>query len=693
MGIDRRSIVKFLIGGAVGSMFTPTPWILTDDISIWTQNWPWVPKNIKGVDAYVPTVSKLCPSATAMLVRTVSGRPVRTMGNPEHPLSGGKISPLAATEVQLLYSPSRIKRPLRKTSDGGWKEISWTDALALLDEKLGFVKGSATRLAVISGDQTGTVNEVLSGFVASMGSKQFFLMPSEAQPLARAWELMGGAGMPGFETAGSDYVLALGADILESWGASTRTRRAYCEARPHGEAPAATYAYVGPSCTNTAVGADIWVAAKPGTQAAVALGLANLLIKAGATSPAPDFAAFKALAARFEPATVAQLAGVSEANLAMLAEGLQKAKAPVVIPGSESGQGGSVAAAAAGMALNLLLGAYNQKVGLRAVPEFAPVVEKAMARKDVMANDLAAYMQGLAEDDKARPEILITYEANPVYALPGDVAGTVAKIPFKVAIAQFMDETATMADLVLPSPLGIERYDDVATPAGCGAAIYCLNKPVIDAVNPAANIHGGDVILGLAAKQNASLGFNSFKDVLAAKAKAVGANVADLTAGKAFVSEAVTGTQPSLAAEAIAKSLEAKAPEGAYALAVVNKLGFGTATTAVPPQNLKLVREFELADTLMYVHLNKATAAKAGVAQGQKVTLKAGDGKAISALVNISEMVMDGVVMAPCNLGHTAFDEFAKGKGANVARLFTAQVEPGTGLSFWTQTGVAIEKA
>ncbi|GAB7082232.1 menaquinone reductase molybdopterin-binding-like subunit QrcB [Megalodesulfovibrio paquesii] len=693
MGIDRRSIVKLLIGGAVGSVFTPIPWKLTDDISIWTQNWSWVPKNIDGKDAYVPTVSKLCPTATAMLVRTVSGRPVRTIGNPEHPLSGGKISPLAATEVQMLYSPSRIKRPLRKTSDGAWKEISWTDALALLDEKLGFIKGSGARLAVISGDQTGTINEVLSAFVSLMGSKQFFLMPSDAQTLASAWELMGGAGVPGFETAGSDFVLALGADILESWGPATRTRRAYSAARPHGEAPMAKYVYVGPSQTNTAVGSDLWVAARPGSQAVVALGLANLLIKAGFTSQAADFAAFKALAAKFEPAVVAQMSGVSEDKLTMLAEGLKSAKAPVVIPGSEFGQGGSPAAVAAGMALNLLLGAFNQKTGLRAVPEFAPVVEKAMPRKAVMANDLVAYMQSLAGDDKAKPDVLITYEANPVYALPLDVAATLAKIPFKVAIAQFMDETATMADLVLPSPLGIERYDDVATPAGCGTAVYCLNKPVIDAVNPGANIHGGDVILGIAAKLNANLGFNSFKDVLAAKAKAVGANAADLAAGKPFVSDAVTGGQPSMAAEAIAKSLEIKAPEAGLTLAAVNKLGFGTATTAVPPQNLKLIREFELTGTLLYVHLNKSTASKAGVAQGQKVTLKGASGVKIPAVVNISEMVMDGVVMAPCNFGHTAFDEFAKDKGANVAKLFAAQVEPGSGLSIWTQTGVAIEKA
>lgn len=695
MGIDRRSIIKLLAGVAVGSVFTPVSLKLTDDISIWTQNWPWVPKNIDGKNEYVPTVSKLCPSATAMRVRTVDGRPVRTVGDPDHPLSGGTISALVAAEVQLLYSPSRIKRPLRKTADGGWKEITWSEALALLDEQLGHAKGSKTDLAVISGDQTGTINEVLSGLTAGMGSTQFYLMPSEAQTMAKAWDVMGGSGMPGYETEGSDYVLALGADILESWGPSTRNRRIYAASRPHGEDPTATYIYVGPTTTNTAVGSDQWIPAKPGSQAVVALGLANLLIKAGATAQIGDFEAFKALAAQYDAARVQELAGVSEAHLQQMADGLMAASSPVVITGAEAGQGGSVAATMTGMALNLLLGAFNANPGLRDVPVFEQVVAKAMDRKTIMANDLAAYMQSVAVGDMASPKVLITYEANPAFALPGGLTGpakeALDKVPFKVAFAQFMDETAAMADLLLPSPLGLERYDDVATPAGCGVGIYCLNKPVIEAVNPAANLHGGDVILGAAAKVGLDLGYKTFKDVLAAKAKAVGMDAQTLMDGKPFVIEATRLGKLTLAVDVISKSLE-EAPSEGLVLAVVHKLAFGTATTAVPPQNLKVLRQDELKGNMMYVHMNQKTAASARVSKGQAITLSA-NGASIPALVHVSEMVMDGVVMAPWNLGHTAFDAFAKDKGANVASLLTAHVEPGSGLSTWTKTGVTIAKA
>jgi hypothetical protein len=39
MKIDRRCFLSFIVGGAAGRRFLP-PWKITDDLSIWSQNWP-----------------------------------------------------------------------------------------------------------------------------------------------------------------------------------------------------------------------------------------------------------------------------------------------------------------------------------------------------------------------------------------------------------------------------------------------------------------------------------------------------------------------------------------------------------------------------------------------------------------------------------------------------------------------------
>ena len=154
--LDRRGFLKFIGGAAVGTLATPVVWKGLDDISIWSQNWPWIPSLQYGnhENTYVRTVSKLCPAAGATKIRLVGGRPVRVLSDPESPLGGG-VSALAVTEVQMRYSPARLKRPLLRNSDGGYREITWEEAEKLLLEKLAAAKKQTEHDSVvcISGDE------------------------------------------------------------------------------------------------------------------------------------------------------------------------------------------------------------------------------------------------------------------------------------------------------------------------------------------------------------------------------------------------------------------------------------------------------------------------------------------------------------------------------------------------------------
>ena len=289
--LDRRGFLKFIGGAAVGTLATPVVWKGLDDISIWSQNWPWIPSLQYGnhENTYVRTVSKLCPAAGATKIRLVGGRPVRVLSDPESPLGGG-VSALAVTEVQMRYSPARLKRPLLRNSDGGYREISWEEAEKLLLEKLAAAKKQTEHDSVvcISGDENGTMNELLAGFAAQTGSGRFFAMPSDAQATAQAWKLMGGRGRVGFDIPNSDYVFAVGANVLETWGSVVVNRHAWGQARPAGAEPAMRLAYAGPVQNNTAAGADLWLPIKPGTELFLLLGVARQLIKDGVAAPAGD---------------------------------------------------------------------------------------------------------------------------------------------------------------------------------------------------------------------------------------------------------------------------------------------------------------------------------------------------------------------------------------------------------------------
>ncbi len=700
----------------MGTMFTPIPWKLLDDASIWTQNWSWIPRVPKGQIDYVATTSKLCPAGEGLKIMRVAGNPVSAAGNPDHPLSRGGVSALARSEVYMLYSPARVKSPMKK-SGKGFTPITWEQALIEMADKLGAAKGA---VACVSGDGTGTVNELLSAFVGKLGAAGYFMMPSEATTAAKGVKLMGGKGQAGYDFENAQTVLVLGADIFETWGTSTRNRKAFGATRPVGEKPKSDYIYVGPTKNNTAAVCDQWIPASAADLGVVALGIAWHLLKAGATSNAPGFDTFKAVVnGGFSPDDVKRATGIAPETLAGVAKALAASKAPLVVTGSPCGQGLGAAPFIAGMALNILLGRINKPGGVFALPELATVVPGAMTREAMLAGDLPAFLKGVAGGKTPAPKALLVYDANPAYGLPetATMAKALEKIPYKVSFSSFMDETAAMCDLVLPNSLTLERYDDLATPYGSGFCVYSLTVPYQKPVHDTRTT--GDVILTLARKMSVDLKFDNFlqllKEKVATLAKASGGFVAKdvmpwqvaagkpapalaggdlwkaLSAGYAWTMVGqVAQTNLGFAPEVLAKAVKAaKAPEKGALLVPYAQLRTGTPTTGIPCQDLTLVPDTELEKETTLVRLNSATAKALGVKKGATVTLRAGDARC-DAKVHIFESVMTGVVSAPLGFGHTAFDIFSKGKGANYLSLMAVVEEPGSGLSTWTAADVKI---
>lgn len=680
MGHDRRSFLKFILGAGAGITASPVIFKTLDDASIWTQNWSWIPRNPKGENSYELTTSKLSPAAEGLKVRLVAGQPVRALPDSGHPLGGG-LSALAAAEVQLMYSPARVKAPLRRSADGTYVRIEWEEALALLANKLGEAGNS---VAAISGDENGSSMEVLSAFLSGRGSDELYMIPSEAQAASRAWQLMGGKGQIGYDLENSDFILAIGANVLESWGCFIKNRRDFSAKRPHGAAPENTLVYAGPVQNNTAAVADQWVCTAPGSEVALALGIAAQLAQQGRSINSPNASAFRAMLTEFTPAKVQGFTGVSPEVLQGLVAGLLKARNPVVIVGSAFGQGGGAAPVMAGIALNLMLGGSSVKD----VPLAAPVVSWAKGRNAIFQKDLVSYLSAAP-----KAKAMIFYEANPVYALPAPkkVAEAIKAVPFKVSFSAFMDETAALCDLVLPMPLGLERLDDVETPYGSAKVFYGISRKTMESETKAR--HGMDVLMAISAKLGKNIGSN-FEAVLKAKAAAVGADWARVSAGTAYSSNRTNALgQISLDPRLISQAVDRKSAGAAVRLAPMQKIALGTAQTGIPPFNLKTIKGGELIGEEMCVMMNSDTAtSRNGLRNGDRVILSAA-GNEIGARVLIYEGIATDVVGVYLGFGHTALDEFSQNKGANVAELFAATVEPGTGLSVWNQTGVTIVKA
>ena len=716
MGVNRRSFIAFGAGATLGLLGTPVIWKTLDDVSIWSQNWSWIPRLKYGALEKKPAISKTYAAGSPIHVLTVNGNPVEALGNPDNPLSAGAINALAAPEVQMLYSPARIQQPMKKNGDK-FEPIDWDSALGLLAGK---IKGAGRKVAAISGDETGTANEVFSGFLSGLGSKDFFIMPSEHHLAAKSWHsLMNGKGHVGFDLENSDAVLIIGPDLFDSWGPVGRNGRAFAANRPAGEEAKAMYCYAGPVQNRTAAVADLWIPVAPGNEAAFALGVAYYLLEMGATADVDGFDAFRSLVlADYTPAKVTEAIGVPAKTLKNVAKALASAKSPVIVCGSPISQGGSPAGFVAGMALNILLGRINKPGGVRALPELPTVVPGAASRADIMAGDLVDYLLQVDGGKTPVPSVLLCYEANPRYALPQTDAmnKVLDKVSFVVSFSSFMDETAAKADLILPNPMCLERFESLETPYGSGVVSFSLAQPVIDPLTDSRA--ATDILLAVAPKLGLDLGFETFEGVLMAKSEAVagvggflssqaapaeavaqgnapaldGDSGDALAAGQAWVTiETVDQSKLSLAPMVLSKAAK-PAGTDTLLLAPQYQLNIGSGSMATPGYNLLTIRDDELKGKDMFVAMCSETAAKTGVSQNMKVKVVGQRGE-IEARVNIDETVMPGVVSAPLGLGHTAWDVFTEGKGANVSKIMTASPEPGTGAPVWTGSQVKIAKS
>ena len=103
-------------------------------------------------------------------------------------------------------------------------------------------------------------------------------------------------------------------------------------------------------------------------------------------------------------------------------------------------------------------------------------------------------------------DTLLVFSANPVFTQPdgGAFLEALKKIPFIVSFSPYRDETAVMADLILPDHNYLEKMYDVVWPVGLQYPLYGVSKPVVVPLYNTMNT--GDAVIGLSKTIDESVG-------------------------------------------------------------------------------------------------------------------------------------------------------------------------------------------
>src|SRR3989442_1866524 len=134
-GMDRRRFLTVL--GVSGGGALALSGCSTDRVQKLVPYLVQSEDQVPGVATWYASSCTECPTGCGVHVRTREGRAVKLEGNPAHPINQGKLCARGQAALQGLYNPGRLKGPMARNPNGGFKEITWEEAVAQLAGKLG----------------------------------------------------------------------------------------------------------------------------------------------------------------------------------------------------------------------------------------------------------------------------------------------------------------------------------------------------------------------------------------------------------------------------------------------------------------------------------------------------------------------------------------------------------------------------
>ena len=681
-----------------------------------------------GLATYKPGVCPLCAAGCGLTVRVMDAdvetvregqagvvrMPVakKLEGTPAHPVNRGGLCARGQAAIQVTYHPDRITQPLKRSGDRGtstYEAITWDAALTELAGRLDQLAaaGNQRTLAALVRPGLSHRRALMDRFLAAYGAppaRSFELFSDDVLRRANAMSF-GREQLPTYDLARAGFVLSFGADFLGAWNAPVAHAAAYGDMRRGRPGVRGGFVQVEARMSQTGANADEWVAIRPGTEGALALGIAQVII-AGNLRPAAGAGRAGSLIegwggglADYTPEAVEKLTGVPARRIEELAhEFADRQPAVAIVGGTPLGHTNGLFTALAVNALNALVGTVEQPGGIFFTPQIlAPSAPGAGGFR------LQPEGEGTSIGDA---QVLLLDGANPVYSAPRawGVRDAIARIPYIVSFGSFLDETSGLADLILPDSTFLESWSDATPESGSLVAVVSVAPPAMRALYQTRPTPDVLLEVGRRLAQPLDLPWQTFDEMLRATIEPLPPPAADTDAWTA--AQAQGGWWGPLPAD---RGVRTEAPGAAAPVAYqapqftggadqypfhflpYQSAQFGEGTTAHLPWLQEMPDPLTSAMWSSWVEINPATAARLGIGQGDIVELASPQGRLQTAAM-ITPGIAPDVLAMPSGQGHTLFTRYASGRGENPADLVAATADPATGAVAWAATRVSIAR-
>lgn len=677
------------------------------------------------------SVCPLCPAGCGVEVRVMEGDVqvvrdgvagvVRTGlakkldGQPDHPVSLGKLCARGQAAIQVTYHPDRIRQPLRRTGargSGQFEPVSWDEAVSELTSRLEALAGAGrpSAMRMVTRPLRSRRGELIAQFLERFGAAPAVKVDVFGDGVLRQANLesFGFRQLPTLDLAESRYVVSFGADLLGTWNSPVSQSVGYGEMRQGRPGARAKFVQIEPRMSQTGANADQWVPARPGTEGVLALGMARAIIDTGERSPEDAGRAGAMIAgwseglASYTAGEVATITGVPASVVEQLGrEFARNMPAIAVIAGAPLAHTNGLFNALAVNALNALVGSVGVPGGVRFAPQ-PQGFDDALAG-GASIRELAAEILASPDGGDASVEVLLVNDANPVFGTPPDwqVGEAFGRVPYIVSFGSFLDETSVLADLILPDHSFLESLADHVPESGVSAAAASAARAAMRPLHDTRDM--GDVLLdvGRNLELENPLEWETYEDLVSARFEALPAPEGFDSAWTAAQAGGVWVDPSGSPAEAeppsalpVARSYsdpEFDGDERRFHLLPYVSQAFLDGSLAHLPWLQELPDAVTTAMWSSWVEINPRTAEELGIGDGDLVEVRSGHG-VIQAPALIFPGIAPDVVAMPLGQGHETFTRYASGRGANPIRVLAPVGEAETGELAWASTRVDVTR-
>ncbi len=573
-------------------------------------------------------------------------------GAREHPITRGVLCAKVRDYQERTYAPDRLLHPLMRCGpkgSGEFRRIGWDEALNLIAERFSAILETDGPEALLPFNYLGSMGVVqrqsLMRLFHALGASRI-----GGGVCGLSGETLGEEGHP----AGFDPEDMVESGLIVLWGANVLST---CHHHWHFIEEArrrrgSRIISIDPRLTRTGRRCDQHISIRPGADAALAAGLARIMIEEkwiDLEQAGSSIADLDEYLAQIEPWNVERTAtesGVAEDVIIGLAREIALARPALIRLGVGPQQTSNGDALVRGVSALSILGGHWRHTGggffLYAAPEMD---ENAAGCPELQPGeprilDMASLGSILSEPDLV-PAVkgLMVWTANPAVTLPDANRvrrGLCREDLFTVVLEHFLTDTARYADIVLPSTTQLEHFDVLGA---WGHHYISVNHPAISPLGESRS--HGEVMRALAERlglEDSAL--QASDEEIAAASLPPELSLAELKTRGWWKSSpekparANRGVKWRLAGPGI----EALSQQGSEVLQLLTPKShyFLNSIFANMPRQRK-------AQGLPALEMHSADAAKRGLGDGQRIVMANGRAR-VDVLLRISDAIRPGVV-------------------------------------------------